>query len=62
MPPVNQTYTYSADLATLIPADATTATLSADWSQPAAGVTIVGTPTFRVQHTVNGVTETYTED
>jgi hypothetical protein len=63
MPPVNQTYTYSADLSALIPAGATSATLSADWSKPAAAVTIVGTPKFRVQYTpVNGEPVIYTED
>jgi hypothetical protein len=61
--PVNQTYTYSADLGVLIPAQATSATLSADWSQPAAGTTIEGTPKFRLQYTpVNGQPVTYTED
>src|SRR5258707_1000031 len=45
------------------PADATTATLKADWSQPAAGVSITGTPTFRVQYTPeNGQPVVYTED
>jgi hypothetical protein len=51
----NPTYTYTADLAKLVPATATSATLSADWSKVAPGVTIVGQPKFRVQRTVNGV-------
>src|SRR5262249_3030329 len=62
MPPVNQTYTYTADLAGLVPANATSTTLSADWSKVVPGVTIVGQPTFRVQRTVNGQTTTITED
>jgi hypothetical protein len=58
-----KTYTYTADLGALIPAAATSATLSADWSQPASGVTIEGTPTFQVQYTpVNGDPVTYPED
>jgi hypothetical protein len=62
-PPVDQTYTYTADLAAQIPPNATTATVSADWSKTAAGVTIVGTPKFRVQYTpVSGQPVTYTED
>jgi hypothetical protein len=56
------TYTYTADLAGLVPANATSATLSADWSKVAAGVTIVGQPKFRVQRTLNGQTQTITED
>jgi hypothetical protein len=62
MDPVNQTYTYTADLGGLVPANATYATLSADWSKVAPGVTIVGQPKFRVQRTLNGQTTTITED
>src|SRR5262249_22302731 len=63
MPPVDQTYTYTADLSGQVPANATYATILADWSKPAAGVTIQGRPTFQVQQTLpNGQTFTYTED
>src|SRR5262249_26762164 len=67
-PPVNQTYTHTADLTSaeqnsLIPGNATSAVLHADWSKPAAGVTILGTPTFRVQKTVGDTPpEIFTED
>jgi hypothetical protein len=61
--PVDQSFTYTADLGGLVPAGATSATLSADWSKQAAGVTIVGQPKFRVQRTLpNGQTQTITED
>jgi hypothetical protein len=60
-PPVNQTYTFTADLSNAIPQNATSAIVSADWSQSAASVDLESVK-FRVKRFQNGQTTIFTED
>jgi hypothetical protein len=55
MPPQNNTYTYKYTYdPTKVPAAATALTLGVDWSKTLPGVTIVGTPTIRLERKSDG--------
>ncbi|MFO0847306.1 MAG: malectin domain-containing carbohydrate-binding protein [Gemmataceae bacterium] len=57
------TYTYTTDLAGVVPAGATSLLVKADWSNPLPGVSIDGQPKLRVQYTpASGDPVIYTED
>src|SRR5205823_1255863 len=62
LPPVNQTYTYTADFTGQVPAGATSLVVSADWSKPAAGATLVGRPKFVVKKVKDHQTTMIPED